>query len=46
MFLDSVIPAFFDGDERGILERAKMTTEEGALAKRFKYLQDYVNNSE
>ncbi|MBZ0328382.1 MAG: NAD(P)-dependent oxidoreductase [Altibacter sp.] len=43
MFLENVIPAFFDGDKRGILERAKMTTSDGTLTERFAYLQDYVN---
>jgi len=42
MFLDKVFPAFFNGDEEGILERARMTTSRGTLTKRFKYLQDYV----
>lgn len=43
MFLENVIPAFFNGDKRGILERAKMTTSDGTLTERFAYLQDYVN---
>lgn len=42
MFLDNVIPAFFNDDERGILKRAKIT-ENGKLTNRFEYLQDYVN---
>lgn len=42
MFYDHVIPAFFNKDKDGILERAKMT-ENGKLTKRFAYLQDYVN---
>jgi alanine dehydrogenase len=42
MFLNHVIPAFFNGDEHGILERAQMTTAEGKLTERFKYLQGYV----
>ncbi|EPR73008.1 Lysine ketoglutarate reductase (LKR) [Winogradskyella psychrotolerans RS-3] len=41
-FLEHVIPAFFNNDEREILKRAKMT-ENGKLTKRFSYLQDYVN---
>ncbi|RMA56759.1 alanine dehydrogenase [Ulvibacter antarcticus] len=44
MFLENVIPAFFNGDERGVLERARISTEEGSLTKRFSYLQDYVDN--
>ena len=42
MFLEHVIPAFFNGDERGILKRAKIT-QSGKLTKRFAYLQNYVN---
>lgn len=41
MFLQHVLPAFFNGDRDGILERAKMT-EKGKLTERFKYLQDFV----
>ena len=43
MFLEHVIPAFFNNDERGILKRAKITTENGKLTERFSYLQDYVD---
>lgn len=42
MFLEHVIPAFFNNDERGILKRAKIT-ENGQLTERFLYLQDYVD---
>lgn len=42
MFLQHVIPAFFNGDKDGVLARAKIT-ENGKLTKRFAYLQDYVN---
>jgi alanine dehydrogenase len=42
MFMKHVIPAFFNGDKDGILQRAKMT-ENGKLTERFRYLQDYVN---
>src|SRR5690606_12605304 len=42
MFLENVIPAFFNNDKDGILERAKMTTSEGKLTQKFAYLQDYV----
>lgn len=45
-FLEHVIPAFFNGDEKGILKRAKMTTSDGKLAERYKYLQDYVDGEE
>jgi alanine dehydrogenase len=41
MFMEHVIPAFFNGDKDGILARAKMT-ENGKLTPRFAYLQDYV----
>lgn len=41
MFLEHVIPAFFNGDKDGILTRAKIT-ENGKLTPRFSYLQDYV----
>jgi hypothetical protein len=37
-----VIPAFFDGDAEGILERARMTRD-GKLTPRYAYLQDYVD---
>jgi hypothetical protein len=42
MFLEHVIPAFFNGDKDGVLARAKIT-ENGKLTKRFAYLQDYVD---
>ena len=42
MFLENVIPAFFNGDKNGILQRAQMTTNEGKLSARFAYLKDYV----
>jgi alanine dehydrogenase len=42
MFMQHVIPAFFNGDKDGILARAKMT-ENGKLTERFAYLQDYVD---
>jgi hypothetical protein len=42
LFLEHVIPAFFNNDERGILKRARITTQEGKLTERFSYLQDYV----
>jgi alanine dehydrogenase len=45
MFMKHVIPAFFNLDIDGILERAKMT-ENGKLAERFSYLQDYVDGKE
>ncbi len=42
MFLNSVIPAFFNGDKEGILQRARMT-KGGKLTEGFKYLEDYVD---
>lgn len=42
MFMEHVIPAFFNGDKDGVLQRAKIT-ENGKLTPRFSYLQDYVN---
>lgn len=42
MFMEHVIPAFFNGDKDGILARAKMT-EKGKLTPRFSYLQEYVD---
>ncbi|MFP2996246.1 NAD(P)-dependent oxidoreductase [Spongiivirga sp. MCCC 1A20706] len=44
-FLKHVIPAFFNGDKNGILERARMT-KNGKLTKRYAYLQDYVDGKE
>lgn len=41
MFIEHVIPAFFNGDKDGILQRAKIT-ENGKLTERFSYLRDYV----
>ncbi|RUT69249.1 alanine dehydrogenase [Flavobacterium cupreum] len=41
-FMEHVIPAFFNGDQDGILQRAKIT-EKGKLTPRFSYLQDYVD---
>jgi alanine dehydrogenase len=45
MFLENVIPAFFNDDKDGVLERAKMT-ENGTLTERFSYLQDYIEGKE
>ena len=45
MFLQHVIPAFFNGDKDGILQRAKIT-ENGKLTNRFSYLQNYVDGKE
>ncbi len=40
-FSKYVIPAFFNGDKDGILERARMT-KNGRLTERYSYLQEYV----
>ena len=45
VFLERVIPAFFNNDADGVLERAKMT-ENGKLTPRFAYLQDFVDGKE
>ncbi len=45
MFLEHVIPAFFNDDKDGILERARMT-QNGKLTPRYAYLQDYVDGKE
>lgn len=42
MFLEHVIPAFFNGDKDGILQRAQITTDNGALTQKFQYLRNYV----
>ncbi|MFI2742662.1 NAD(P)-dependent oxidoreductase [Zhouia sp. PK063] len=41
-FINYVIPAFFNNDKDGVLERARMT-KNGKLTERFKYLEDYVS---
>ncbi|RAV30255.1 NAD(P)-dependent oxidoreductase [Sinomicrobium soli] len=45
MFSRHVIPAFFDGDKEGILERARMTFQ-GKLTPAYAYLQDYADGKE
>ncbi|WP_149304102.1 NAD(P)-dependent oxidoreductase [Pareuzebyella sediminis] len=44
-FVRNVIPAFFNGDKDGVLERAQMT-KDGRLTERYAYLQDYVDGKE
>ena len=44
-FLQHVIPAFFNKDADGVLERAKIT-ENGKLTERFSYLQNYLEGKE
>ena len=46
MFLEHVIPAFFNGDAEGVLDRALMTTSNGTLTERYSYLNDYVEGKE
>lgn len=45
VFLERVIPAFFNNDADGVLARAKIT-ENGKLTPRFAYLQDFVDGKE
>ncbi|NNK23514.1 MAG: alanine dehydrogenase [Winogradskyella sp.] len=45
-FLEHVITGFFNNDKDGILERAKMTSENGTLTERYQYLQGYVDGKE
>ncbi len=42
-FVKNVIPAFFNGDKDGVLERARMT-KGGRLTPRYQYLSDYVES--
>ena len=44
-FIKNVIPAFFNEDKDGVLQRARMT-QNGKLTERFAYLQDYVDSKE
>ena len=44
-FVESVIPAFFNNDEDGVLHRALMT-KDGQLTERYSYLQDYVDGED
>ena len=46
LFLEHVIPAFYNDDKDGILARAKMTHANGTLTERYAYLQDYVDGKE
>lgn len=41
MFLQYVLPAFFNGDKDEVLERARMT-KGGKLTEKYSYLEDYV----
>ncbi|EIJ39578.1 alanine dehydrogenase [Galbibacter orientalis DSM 19592] len=44
-FIAAVIPAFFNNDKDGVLERGRMTFK-GKLTDRYSYLQDYVYGKE
>jgi alanine dehydrogenase len=44
-FVKNVIPAFFNTDKDGVLERALMT-KNGKLTERYAYLQNYVDGKE
>ncbi|MDF4202199.1 NAD(P)-dependent oxidoreductase [Maribacter sp. SA7] len=44
-FIKNVIPAFFNEDKDGVLERARMT-QNGKLTERYAYLKDYVDGKE
>lgn len=44
MFIKHVMPAFFNNDADGILERAQITSQ-GSLTPKFDYLSDYVGIS-
>lgn len=46
MFFNQVMPAFFNNDKDGILERAKITTSKGTLTERFSYLKDYIEDQD
>lgn len=45
MFMQHVIPAFFNDDKDGILNRSQITNQ-GQLTPKFQYLQDYVEGIE
>lgn len=45
LFLEHVIPSFYNNDQDGVLARAKMT-ENGQLTERYLYLQEYVDGKE
>ncbi len=41
-FVKNVIPAFFNNDKDGVLQRARMT-QSGKLTERYSYLKDFVS---
>ncbi len=42
VFVERILPAFFNGDQDGVLERATIT-KDGKLTPRFAYLQGFVD---
>ena len=42
LFLEHVVPAYYNNDKDGILARARIT-KKGKLTERFSYLQEYVD---
>lgn len=45
MFFEHVIPAFYNNDADGVLERGTVC-QDGKLTEKFNYLQDYVDGKE
>lgn len=45
MFLEHIIPAFFNDDKDGVLKRSQIT-DGGKLTERFSYLNDYIDEKE
>lgn len=43
MFLEKIMPSFFNGDQSEVLLRGRITNKDGELMPRFQYLTDYVN---
>lgn len=43
IFLENILPAFFDGDKEYVLEKATIV-KDGNLTDRFDYLQDFADN--
>ncbi len=44
MFLEHVIPSFFNNDTNGVLQKA-LITHNGSLTERFKYLEDFLKEN-
>ncbi len=43
MFMEHVLPAFFNDDRDGVLARGRVTDSSGKLSENFAYLQNYVD---